>query len=281
MGASQSQAYEDNRGFHAQNRRGDSRVAESIAGARPSNVRTTRADQKTKEAGESSEVRAISVVEIDPTSRVPVVQGKKEEIKLPFNQDAILKKADSEDYRRPQVKLSAAQLQAGVLLSGKRKKYWVDQKSNKNCYMLFAKDLAITWAEDKRYWKWREDTSDVTIPVAVLMNVCWLEVHGKFNTAKLSPETLYKVAFVVMLEDPACGWEVPVNIKLTLPNGSKQEHKEDLIAKPRGQWIEIPVGEFKTPPTNAGKIEFSMYEYEGGNWKTGLVIKGAIIQPKN
>lgn len=120
----------------------------------------------------------------------------------------------------------------------------------------------------------------MSVDVAELLNVCWLEVGGKFETNKLSPGTLYEVAFEIMLKDPAYGWEVPVNIRLTLPDGNKQEHKENLMKKPRGEWIEIPVGEFVTSPENTGEIEFSIYEYEGGKWKRGLVIKGVAIRPK-
>lgn len=103
---------------------------------------------------------------------------------------------------------------------------------------------------------------------------------GKFETKKLSPRTLYEVAFEIMLKDPSYGWEVPVNVRLTLPDGNKQEHKENLMKKPRGEWIEIPVGEFVTSPENTGEIEFSIYEFEGGKWKRGLVIKGVAIRPK-
>ncbi len=120
----------------------------------------------------------------------------------------------------------------------------------------------------------------MSVDVAELLNVCWLEVHGKFETTKLSPGTLYEVAFEIMLKDPAYGWEVPVNVRLILPDGNKQEHKENLMKKPRGQWIEIPVGEFVTSQEKTGEIEFSIYEYEGGMWKRGLLIKGVAIRPK-
>ncbi|GLT63049.1 hypothetical protein SLA2020_356430 [Shorea laevis] len=80
-------------------------------------------------------------------------------------------------------------------------------------------------------------------------------------------------------EDPAYGWEDPVNVRLILPDRNKQERKENLMKKPRGEWIEIPVGEFVASPEMAGEIEFSIYEY-GGKWKRGLVIKGVAIRPK-
>lgn len=122
--------------------------------------------------------------------------------------------------------------------------------------------------------------SDVTVDVAELLDVCWLEIYGKFNTKMLSPGILYEVVFVIKLKDPAYGWGLPVNVSLVLPNGYKQERKENLQTKPREQWIEVPVGEFITSPENVGEIQFGMHEYDGGEWKRGLVIKGIAIRPK-
>lgn len=119
------------------------------------------------------------------------------------------------------------------------------------------------------------------IEVAELNRVCWLEVHGKFDTRKLSPGILYNVSFIVMLKDPAQGWEIPVNVRLVLPGGKKQQHNENLMDKLRARWIEIPVGEFVASEKDGGEMEISMYEYEGGMWKMGLVIKGISIKPKN
>lgn len=122
--------------------------------------------------------------------------------------------------------------------------------------------------------------SDECLAVAELLNVCWLEVHGRFEIANLSPGQLYEIVFVVKLKDPAYGWEDPVNLRLTLPDGSRQEHIENLMEKPRGKWIQIPAGEFKSSGEKVGEIEFSLYEYEGGKWKRGLLIKGVSIRPK-
>lgn len=105
-------------------------------------------------------------------------------------------------------------------------------------------------------------------------------MHGRFEIANLSPGQLYEIVFVVKLKDPAYGWEAPVNLRLTLPDGSQQKHTENFMEKPRGRWIEIPAGEFKSLAGKAGEIEFSLYEYEGGEWKRGLVIKEVRIRPK-
>ncbi|GMN60243.1 hypothetical protein TIFTF001_029340 [Ficus carica] len=190
------------------------------------------------------------------------------------NLDSIIKDADSAIDRFSEEKLST-RLQHGILLNQNKQaslKFWVD-KMSKNCFMLYARDLLITWSDDNRYWMWRQlkDSSDQSIEVAELMNVCWLEVHGKLDTGKLSPGTLYEVALVVMLKNAAYGWEIPVNVSLNLPDGRKQEQKVNMLQQPREQWTEIPVGEFRTAPEIRGEIQSSIYEFDGGKWKRGLV----------
>jgi hypothetical protein len=91
---------------------------------------------------------------------------------------------------------------------------------------------------------------------------------------------MYEVLLVVMLKDPAYGWESPVNLRLSLQNKIIQEHKENFMEKPRGRWIEIPIGEFMVNPQKVEELEVYIYEYEHGIWKRGLVIKGIIIRPK-
>ena len=120
--------------------------------------------------------------------------------------------------------------------------------------------------------------------MAELLDVCWLEVWGKFDTKNLSPRTTYQVSIVVMVKQQAYGWDNvnPVNVSLNLPDGSKSERKVNVMSvQPREQWVEIPAGIFKTSPENQqGEITFSLNEYRGGTWKRGLVIKGVKIQPK-
>lgn len=203
------------------------------------------------------------------------------ELSLPHNYEYILKDADSPVDKSSREKM-CDQLYAGVFLHHKTKKYWVEKNSKANCFMLYAKALSITWAEDPNYWKWiqQKDVSEGMTEVAELKRVCWLEVHGKFDTRKLSPGILYQVSFIIMLKDPAQGWELPVNVRLVLPGGKKQQHKENLMEKLRARWIEVPVGEFVASEKDGGEMEISMFEYEGGMWKQGLVIKGIAIKPK-
>ncbi|MCL7036153.1 hypothetical protein MKW94_012082 [Papaver nudicaule] len=203
---------------------------------------------------------------------------------LPHKYECIIQDADmnisqSELHRH---------LSSGIFLHQKKQKYWTEN-SGYNCFMLFPRNLAITWAENQCYWHWpsvkESSTSDETaIEVAELMNVCWLEVNGKLDISKLTPGVKYEILFVVMLKNSAYGWEAPVNLRLVHPDGKIQQRKENLQIKPKLEWIELHVGEFQTPPQPDDKqekeIQFSLYEYEDGNWKRGLIIKGVIVRPK-
>ncbi|XP_021809559.1 protein PHLOEM PROTEIN 2-LIKE A1-like isoform X2 [Prunus avium] len=155
---------------------------------------------------------------------------------------------------------------------------YLDQTSNR-CFLVYAKALDITWSGDPRYWRWVQETSDGPTEAAELLEVCWLEVRGKLKTTKLSPGIRYEVVFVVKLQAKAYGWDVPVNLKLTVPHASENRwSKVNLTDKAREQWIEIPVGDFIASPEKPGDVEFSLYEYDG-RWKSGLVIKGVVVRP--
>ncbi|KAL5977216.1 hypothetical protein ACLOJK_021558 [Asimina triloba] len=159
-------------------------------------------------------------------------------------------------------------------------RHWIEEKTGANCFMLYARELSIAWADTPRHWSWSsvKETSNVDVEVANLVNVCWLEVDGKFDTSNLTPNTAYEVAFVVMIDDPAYGWNEPVTLKLVCPDGKVQERKEGLKQKPRGEWMEVHAGDFRTSMEKGGEIQFTLLNYNS-DWKRGLVVKGAVIRP--
>ncbi|KAL6848151.1 hypothetical protein ACP4OV_022279 [Aristida adscensionis] len=170
----------------------------------------------------------------------------------------------------------------GIYLAGKTKKYWVHEKTKCNCFMLFPRGLSITWCEDPRFWSWHhlKETSDTEIEAVSLQSVCWLEIHGKLELSHLTPGVTYEAIFEVMLVEPAFGWDVPVNLRLRLPDGAVQQRKEKLQEQPRGKWLQLRVGELKPQPGHKGELEISMFEYDGGKWKKGLLVKGIKVVPK-
>nr|AWL54300.1 phloem protein 2-15 [Boehmeria nivea] len=197
------------------------------------------------------------------------------------NWEGITKEANLNEDGFPQKQL--AKLHNGVFLNQKRQKYWVD-KMGKNCFMLYAKDFHIVWGDNDNHWHWTQlDTpsSEKGVEVAELFKVSWLEVRGGFDTKKLSDDTSYEVSFVIKMMDESFGWHCyPVNFILNLPDGSRHESKVDFSTlRPREQWVEIPVGKFRTSPTIHGDMVITMCEM-CQLWKKGLVFKGVKIQPK-
>ncbi|XP_026378807.1 lectin-like [Papaver somniferum] len=176
---------------------------------------------------------------------------------------------------------------SGIFSNQNKEKCWIDS-SGRNCFMLFPRSLNITWGNDTNYWTWlstiEPSASDaVEIEVSELVRVCWLNVHGKLDTSKLSPGVNYEIVFVVMFQKTSYGWDVPVNLWLELSDGQRLVQNVNLESMPKSQWVEIYVGEFETPqhPGDQQKeINFRLFEEEVLDWKKGLVVEGAIVRPK-
>ncbi|KAI8535923.1 hypothetical protein RHMOL_Rhmol10G0213300 [Rhododendron molle] len=154
-------------------------------------------------------------------------------------------------------------------------KYFVDEESKKNCFMLFARELTIIYGENEAYWKW-EQPSGEDIEVAKLVAVSWLDIKGYIRTINLSPGTLYEIVFEVKKYDQSNS-----NFDLVIkPQHSKAlTRTESLEGKPLEEWFELVVGEFRMSPDYVGNMEFGVEQHDGG-WKSGLVVKCAIIRPK-
>nr|AAM62133.1 phloem protein 2-2 [Apium graveolens Dulce Group] len=148
--------------------------------------------------------------------------------------------------------------------------------------VLTAKELSIVWGSDPRYWKWVSKTSPVNfeaLDAAELIEVCWLQIDGTYNARNLNKGVKYGVYFVVELNSNPC-MNGPVTLKLTRPNGSPEEHKEDLQTKPRNKWVGLKVGEFTNTASGCDNtVKFSMNGCDGTTWKTGLTVIGAAIVP--
>lgn len=166
-------------------------------------------------------------------------------------------------------------------LEENKKKYWV--KNNKNHFMLFPRGMSITWGNDPRYWAWKKQENGGTddgIEVAELKDVCWLEVDGKMELSHLTPGVVYQVVFEVKMRKVCGGWSLPVNLRLKFPYGSvDQERKANLDDKPREEWLDLVVGEFKPQKGQRGNLLVSLFQF-AGEWKKGLVIRGVRIVPK-
>lgn len=162
-------------------------------------------------------------------------------------------------------------------------KYWVDPQGNKICWMVLGKGLYITWGDDSEYWKWTEEGEPCyrgpkNVLIAELKRICGLEIRGTCKTTTLSPKTTYGIDITVKMRPQSQGWEAPVSLSLTLPDGHKQERVEYLGVLEKDKWLDIRIGTFETTPRTVGELSFSLTQ-TGGHWKSGLLVKGVRLTP--
>lgn len=225
------------------------------------------------------------------TSKCKIDEGEKPEVSVEiipeispavgplYSYESIIKDADSPIDDSSTDKLFD-QLHSGVYLNQKRKKYWIDQESDLNCFMIFPREFYISWGEDERYWRWcsSKEPGGVSVEIAELIGVSWFQVNGTFDTALLSPKTTYEILFILKLDNEASGWEIPVTVMIEL-QGAVQSRKLSFMTKPRAEWFELPVGEFHTYSDKMGEVKFSLRGFEGAKWKIGAHVRGAIFRP--
>ncbi|KAF8394142.1 hypothetical protein HHK36_020348 [Tetracentron sinense] len=77
-----------------------------------------------------------------------------------------------------------------ILIDEGNKSFGLEKRSGKKCYMIGARELSIVWGDTPMFSE-----------VAELINVCWLEIHGKMETRILSPKTTYAAYLVFKFSD--------------------------------------------------------------------------------
>ncbi|KAL8111541.1 hypothetical protein AgCh_019305 [Apium graveolens] len=125
---------------------------------------------------------------------------------------------------------------------------------------------------------WFNDNQGEGIVIAEVMDEYWLHIAGEFEENLLIPGWIYEVHFVVKLKEDM-EMERTAKLILDAPDGTSQESRENLMGKPRNQWIEIEVGRFQAQNLG-GKVEFSLYASEDDTIrKRGIYVLGARIVP--
>ncbi|XP_055803514.1 lectin-like [Solanum dulcamara] len=169
-----------------------------------------------------------------------------------------------------------------VLLDGQIR-YWIDKRTKAKCFFLYAKNLHVLWSEESSKWslpQYKEHPSDQPVQVYEMETVLSLAVGGSFDATKLSRGVEYKVSLVVLLKKFLSGWEFPLQTILVKPDGTKENQSiEDLMEKPKREWIKIQLGTFIIPQEmeSITNLEFYVHERKGRKLKMGLVIKGVEI----
>lgn len=183
-------------------------------------------------------------------------------------------------------------LRAGLLLTNATQAYWLDPGTDEACFMMSARSLFIVQGDDRRHWHWVSQLDSWFQDGAYLVGVCWFEVRGKFES--IFQPGAYTVSFRICMKKTQKGWtESPVKFSLSTSNGHCVESERFLQGEPDnverssrltpsrslGMWFEYDAGEFLVESEMLVKLEFSMLEIDGGNWKRGLLLDGVKIQP--
>ncbi|XWS64491.1 hypothetical protein CRYUN_Cryun05aG0008300 [Craigia yunnanensis] len=199
------------------------------------------------------------------------------------------------------------------LIDGGNKTFSLEKSSGKKCYVLSARELHITWAENPLVWTWKSFPASRFFEVAELRTIWWLEIQGKINSRMLSPRIVYEAYLIVKFVDHAYGLdllpsEVIVevgNVKLEgticlrLYESKKQcletiwfsnqnevvrsmafRGKEERVpCKREDGWIEIELGNFYNHGVDV-EVKMCLKEVTGTHLKGGLVVEGIELRPK-
>ncbi|KAF8392015.1 hypothetical protein HHK36_022355 [Tetracentron sinense] len=178
-----------------------------------------------------------------------------------------------------------------ILIDDGKMSFVLDELSKKKRFMIGARNLSITWGDEPRFSE-----------VAVLVDVCWLEIHGYIKTQRLSPKTIYAAYLVFKFTERTHGLDCTVKVSVKVrgvevlgsssvcldPDGIlRKELKEDDLLKRKKElpferkdgWIEIWMGDFPNYQREDWEMDMSLMEVDGRHWKSGLIIQGIELRP--
>ncbi|KAJ8450386.1 hypothetical protein Cgig2_004843 [Carnegiea gigantea] len=215
--------------------------------------------------------------------RVARVYGwSQKKLRLPHNYEAIMQRCDSA------VSLSSIgnlykELTAGVFLNNKK-------QANVDDRLIDYYHPSVLFGY---YWEWIETQESDGISITVgnvkearCQSNCNFELRGTFETANLSLQVKYEVAFVVSIpETPGLQVTMHTSHSNNKPgrllqdlhanfDPSLPEMKEHTLqSTPRGEWIRLPVRQFQVS-NHIRYISFALHEVV-----PGMIVKGVTIEP--
>ncbi|KAL6311592.1 hypothetical protein AAG906_039219 [Vitis piasezkii] len=130
------------------------------------------------------------------------------------------------------------------------------QKIRKITYVLHAGSLIESSGAGQECWNlshW-----ETTSSIAELKKTHRLHVKGAISMPELTPGVLYEVAYEIKVKRGGYGWEHPVTLTLSVPGERARSRRVNFYELPRGEWIEVKVGEFKTRPGETGQVSFEL-----------------------
>ncbi|CAH8357876.1 unnamed protein product [Eruca vesicaria subsp. sativa] len=194
-----------------------------------------------------------------------------------------------------------------ILIDNGRKIFKIDKLSGKITYVLSARELSITWSDQRHYWSWNHRLDSRFSEAVQLIMTDWLEINGKIQTGALSPNTSYGAYLIMKVTKRAYGLDlVPAETCVKVGEGEKKTkmcylsclddkkqlmervfygHREQRMAtnEPRVRddgWMEIELGEFERGEEEDKEVVMSLTEVKGYQLKGGIVIDGIEVRPK-
>ncbi|CAL5363103.1 unnamed protein product [Camellia sinensis] len=103
--------------------------------------------------------------------------------------------------------------------------------------------------------------------------------ESETQTVYLDPDTGHGQQFQI-IPRPG-GMFNRIRTRMLRPFASISRQSDSRYPKARGDgWMEIQLGEYFNKDGEDGELEMSLREVRGGNWKSGLIVHGIDIRPK-
>ncbi|ONK74821.1 uncharacterized protein A4U43_C03F10480 [Asparagus officinalis] len=165
------------------------------------------------------------------------------------------------------------------------------EENGKKAISLNTRAINIIWggeASKDRYWKRtiikESEDKGFSFEVVELLGVYWLELTGKIPLNLLSPGTTYTFSVTLKLTPNVSGWENNlVMFRLSFPGDTAKVSAVELSSYSDGEWVDVPNGGlvFTVPQDNSyGMLSFAIYEFEGEEWKKGVIVKNVKFVPQ-
>ncbi|KAL1549610.1 putative F-box protein PP2-B12 [Salvia divinorum] len=185
-----------------------------------------------------------------------------------------------------------------ILIDDGRKSFQLEKLSGKKGYMLSARDLYIVWGDTPQYWRFISLPESRFPEVAELLDVCCCKsrVHGLDHQSAegyvgvsgnesekrrvcLDPEGAQRHRYQLIPRRVGLFYHHHL-AQMRNPEAMLPE-EEPEYPKQRGDgWMEVELGECFVKEGQDGELEVSVMEVKGGNWKSGIIVQGIEIRPK-
>ncbi|KZV46308.1 hypothetical protein F511_19794 [Dorcoceras hygrometricum] len=169
-------------------------------------------------------------------------------------------------------------------------RFYVDQRSGKNCYLVGARELQISSVEDSQSWKWTtqpDSSSERLLEVGELQAVLWLDIRCKIPSQILPQRKTYAAHLLFNLAKNCKGLEsAKAVVRFINDEPEKDAEKRARVVhfEPSENlrddgWMELELGSFYVGQGENGEVEARLFEKSWKFLKRGLIVGGIEFRP--